>query len=318
MWRPVPNPGPDDPPRLTQGLQLEQLLRLLPRLTYLDLWPLIEPDNYGSAFIHLSKVLQKPTTLPLGFQNLRDFRSVGNWGMTYRLLVALMTLPSMRTIAVTVDGGDPFYTFQESEEDAALFAAAIAAAVGSSLVTDLQLVESNIPPATLRAILTVPRALTRLRCSSHLVETYFDLAAFGQSLEPLIPSLQHLSIDYSVAERWEVKWPTAMTLREWRALQTLQCPMMALLGRIPVEGRKLVDGLPRGLRALCVTEDMYWSTDRVLERLVTLLETGEMRSLQEMKIVLTEENETDEEGIGRLRRACEEVKVVFVVERKEM
>lgn len=317
LWYPVSHTGSAGPPRITQGLQLEQLLRMLPRLTYLDLWPLTEPDSYGNAFARLFELLQDPMTLPLGLQNLRDFRAVGSWGMTSRLLVAVMTLPSIRTIAVTVDDGDLVFTLHENVEDASLFAA-VTAAVGSSSVTDLHLVETNIPPPSLTAILTVPRALTHLKCSSQHVETHFDFAAFGRSLEPLLPSLQHLSIGYSVAERWEVDWHSAMTLREWRALHTLQCPMMALLGRIPLEHRRLVDSLPRGLRALCITEDMYWSTDKVVERLMTLLETGEIGSLQEMKLKLAEDNEVEENEVGRLRRACEKVKVVFVVERKEI
>lgn len=315
---PVPHTGSGPPPRITQGLQLEQLLRMVPRLTHLDLWPLTEPDSYGSAFTHLFELLQDPMTLPLGLHYLRDFRAVGNWGMTSRLLVAVMTLPSIRTIAVTVDDGNPFYTEYEDVDHAPLFAAAVAAAVGSSSVTDLQFVETNIAPPSLTAILTVPRALTHLGCSSQYVETHFDLAAFGRSLEPLLPSLQHLSISYSVAERWEVDWHSAMTLREWRGLQTLECPMMALLGRIPLEHCSLVDVLPRGLRELCLTEDMYWATDKVVERLVTLLETGEMGSLQEMKLKLAGDNEVEENEIERLRRACEEAKVLFVVERKEI
>lgn len=293
----------------TQGLQLEQLLCMVPRLTYLELWPLEYPDSYGCGFMRFSELLHDPMTLPLGLQNLREFHSVGGIGVTCLLLVAVMALPSIRIIAVTVNHNAQF----NSDQHDSLLTAAIAAAINSSSVTDLCLLESHIPYPLLTGILSVPRALTRFEFISLLMEMHFDFAGFRASLEPLIPTLRHLSIGCAMTELPEVnvRSRTVDTLRSWPALKTLRLPMIALLGRFPSDHPRLVDMLPRSLRSLCVMSDVYWSTESVVETLVTLLEPGQMGSLQEMKLVLVPGTGID---FRRLREACEEVEVAFVVE----
>lgn len=310
-----------------QGRQLVQLLHLLPRLTYLDLWPVEEPDNFrhlwpvdeqndGGVLTQFHALLTAPTTLPAGLQNLREFRSVRDMGIavTTALLIAVMALPSIRIIAVTID---------DSNDDPARTQPVLAlaeAAAGSSGVTDLQLLYSDLSQPVLVAVLVIPRALTRFKYRSQCPEWRVDLPPFGASLVSLVPTLQDLRVGFARSEPMHVDddlHGTIGPLSAWNALETFESPILALLGRFPEGKMSLLDILPRRLHTLRVVHDPFWSTQEVEGLVVDLLESGEMVALREIGYIFAPRVEIQESALVRLRRACEDVGVAFVVQREE-
>lgn len=160
---------------------------MLPRLTCLDLLPPDETDC-GSAMTTFRASLNDSTML----RNLREFRSIWNIGFTVNLLAAVMLLPSIRTIAVTVRES---YDEEVPAGNRSVQEMANAAA-GTSTVTDLQLLDTDFSEQWLAPLLTIPRALARFQHQSCMPETHIDLGLFGKVLGPLAPSLQYLSIGF--------------------------------------------------------------------------------------------------------------------------
>lgn len=303
-----------------QGLHLVQLLHMLPHLTHLDLWPPDEPES-GSRMTNFLAALKNRTMLAVGLQNLREFRSVMNIGFTAEFLIAAMTLPSIRTIVVTVS-----INYSDDNEDEPLRIKKVGdtaiAAAGTSTLTDLQLLCTDLSTKLLASLLGVPRALTRFRHQSAFPQTHFDLAEFGRVLGSLAPLLEHLNIGFGETNQVYATgtdgWGGSIgALGDWHALETLECPMMALLGRTPLDELSLVGVLPRGLRSLHVTEDVFWSTRRSVEVIVRLLETGEMASLREICLLFMDGIRVPRTVLDRLGRACEEAHVAFVTQTGE-
>lgn len=302
------------------GLHLVQLLHMLPRLTLLDLRPPDEP-GYVSRLTNLLAALKNRTMLAVGLQNLREFRSVMHIGFTAEFLIAAMTLPSIRTIAVTVS-----INFGDDNEGEPLRIKKVGdtaiAAAGTSTLTDLQLLRTDLSAELLASLLGVPRALTRFQHMSAFPQTDFDLARFGSVLGSLAPSLEHLNIGFGETNRVYTNgtdgWAGSIgALGNWHALEILECPMMALLGRTPLDELSLVGVLPRGLRSLRVTEDVFWSTSRSVEVIVRLLETGEMVSLREIRLLFMDDIGVPRSVLDRLGRACEEAHVAVVTQARE-
>lgn len=302
--------GFNDHPLSAQGAQIVLLLRLLPRLNILDLWALDE--GRGLGYTYFEDVLQPPLTLPLALQTIYEFRSVGTTsatGVTPMILVALMALPSIRKIVVAVTDEDI-----ESED----FLTAAAAAAGTSRVTELHLLYGDLTHRSLGAILKIPQALTRFSYSTMVAHSYFELVEFGEALAPLRSSLQHMWIDFADTERLgdedmdEDCYDTIGSLRGWEVLQTLDCPLMALLGRSRTAGsRRLSDMLPLGLHILRVVGDHYWTTGEVVDQVVGLLEQGGIPALQGLEVVFT--GEVLAVGMKeRLSRACERSHVLLI------
>lgn len=240
-------------------------------------------------------------------RNLREFRSIWNIGLTGNLLAVVMLLPSIRTIVVTVRER---YDEEEPAGNRSIQEMANAAA-GTSTVTDLQLLDTDLSEQFLAPLLTIPRALARFQHQSSLPQTHFDLGRFGKVLGPLAPSLQYLSIGFADAYAFaDLADGNIGPLCSWHALETLECPIMALLGRTPLDHLSLVGVLPRGLRSLRVTEDVFWSTNRTVELIVGLLEAGEMVLLREICLIFA--FEIPESVLEGLRITCEEANVTFV------
>lgn len=289
-----------------QGVHLVRLLRMLPRLTYLDLLPPDEPDC-GSAMTTFLASLNDSTML----RNLREFRSIWNIGFTVDILAAVMLLPSIRTIVVTVRER---YDEEEPAGNRSVHEMAKAAA-GTSTVTDLRLLDTDLSEKWLAPLLTIPRALARFQHQAYIPQTHFDLGLFGKVLGPLASSLKYLNIGFTEAyARVDLPDSNIGPLGSWHALETLECPILALLGRTPSDHVSLVAVLPRGLRCLRVTEDVFWSTRRTVELIVGLLETGEMVSLREICLIFN--YRIPESVLADLRITCEEANVTFVTLKK--
>lgn len=304
----------------TQALQLLQLLRILPRLTHLDLWPPYEPYSNDSVFAHFHSRLTAAPPDPAGLQSLREFRSAGNdaVGITPMILVALMALPLIRTIAVTID-----------DHWRRQFALDLAhAAAGLSGITDLELLFSDLALPLLATLLAVPRALARFQLLTLRTETRFHTPAFGRSLVVLAPSLRYLSVRFArthSSHLGDEQHGGIGSLASWHSLETLECPLVALLGQFPVAGQTLLGILPRGVRALRVWQDAFWHTEDLAEillalREVTLLFADFMdpqpsvmertRRMHEVENAVVRERE-----IARLRCACETAGVAFGMQR---
>lgn len=310
-----------------QHQDIVRLLRMLPRLAYLNLMSPDEPDS-GSFMTYFYTMLNNRTMLPVGLQTLREFRCVCNDSFTPELLILVMALPSIRIIAVTLSEscGDDSDSERDSDSDdddsdaaraKSLFAMATAAA-GSSTVTDLQLLDTNIPDRLLAALLTIPRGLTQFRHLSSCAQVYVNSARFLRALVSLAPSLQHLNIDFCPTptryyNNRDMPPYEIVSLRNWHALEILECPIMALFGWVSSDGVSLVGMLPTGLRSLHITEDQFWSPERTVELLVELLESREMVSLREIRVKFAGHMES---VVQKLILVCEEVNVVFLTPRE--
>lgn len=309
------NRGFDNHHLTEQGAQIVLILRLLPRLSSLEL----RAGNLRGAadYKHLKNALMFPTTLPIGLQNIHIIKSIGAstlTGITPMMLVALLDLPFIRTITVPITH-DP----QDSEQ----FMDAAASAAGTSTVTELNLHYGEIPITSLAVILKIPRSLTYFSYASD--GPFWDDNSFGKSLVPLQQALHGLDIDFTnmACFSWDrypidgyppTGYPTIGTLRGWEKLDTLKLPLVILLGEMwnPASGVCLVDLLPLGLRSLVVYDDWSWSGVELADQLVKVFEGGQMVALRELTVVGTWEIVTAEVK-ERLERVCRVAGVVFVV-----
>lgn len=287
-----------------QGAQLVVLLRLLPRLTSLSL--VIPNRGDGTYEEHFEAALTRPLTVPIGLQNLCEFR-IGGLGniVMYDALLALMALPSIRKITTAAVGGDVRTPIPD----------------GTSTVTDLTIGSSYLSNEALEAILRVPKALTRLSYTTTGIFWYFPLYTFGRAFLPVQNTAQHLCIDLANLDprhhdhempQW--RKDTIGCLRGWGALHTLEIPLLALLGRFVDVKLRLGDVLPLGLRRLVVYDDWFCPAEAMVQRLVGLLECGEIAALRELKVVV-KFKAVPGEMEEALRIACEQAEVVFVMER---
>lgn len=287
----------NDDPLLTVGAQLATFLTLLPGLKSIEIWPTDSSFNLSSTYTQLTSSLHAGT---LHLHALREFHSPEHTNLPTEFFLALLLLPSMRAIVIAIE--------DHGVENPQLVSAALAAA-GTSSVTDLGLLDIDLTTSTLAALLRVPRAVARLCFNSPPQHRPFSLRLFGQALSGIsaTPSLLNMHLSMQQDGLFDVHDGVG-SLMGWSGLQCLGGPLVALLGREQGAVR-LADVLPRGLRMLHVTGDVYWEGERVVEELLLLFEAKVMEALAELRCPLPEK-EMDAE---RLEIVCAKagVKVTF-------
>lgn len=279
---------PSHPASATTDLRVAIFLPLLPRLRTIEIWPTDASFNLSSTYTQLTSAVHAGT---LQLYALREFHSPEHTNLTTAFFLALLRLPSMRALVVSIE--------DHGVENPALVTAALAAA-GTSSVTDLGLLDIDLTPATFAALLRVPRAIGRLCFNSPPQHRPFSLRVFGKALDAIAASPSLLNLHLSMQQDGLFDAHDGVgSLRGWARLRCLGGPMVALVGR----GQRavgLADVLPRGLRALDITGDVYWEGDSVVKELLVLFEAQVMDALVELRCPMPEE----EENAERLEVAC--------------
>lgn len=302
------NLGHKDLPLTLQGAQLTLILRLLPRLTSLDLRA--RDASPGVSYTHLQDSLKCPGTLPAALNNIRVFKSTGaiyRAHITPLVLLALLRLPSIRELAVSI-------TEERGERDQFMAAATIAA--GTSGATKLSLYYSFITPEFIAAVLQLPQAVTHFSCAPHgpFYGAGDHVYQLRQALAPHEASLQELDLDYTDTPDLGV-WSagnTLGTLCGWAVLHTLKLPLVMLLGEQD-DAPRAGDMLPGGMRSLCVYDDWFWSGAKLVDQLVALLGCSGIRALQNLTVLVTWAV-LSPEVLQRLDCACREAGVCLIVD----
>lgn len=290
---------PFDDPLRRLGLDLTNFLPLLPHLKKIEIWPVDASFNLSSAYLQLTAAIHNDT---LHLHAFREFHSPEHTALTTDFFLALLRLPCMRVLVVCIQ--------DHGVENPTLVSAAFAVA-GTSSVTDLGLLDIDLTTttSTFAALLQVPRAIARLCFNSPPQHRPFSLRLFGQALAGIsaTPSLLNLHLSMQQDGLFDAHDGVGL-LRGWRGLQCLGGPLVALLGR-GQSGVRLADVLPRGLRMLDVTGDVYWEGGRVVQELLALFEASVMGALVEVRCQLPEE----EDDAQRLEVACRKagVKLAF-------
>lgn len=242
------NLGYKDHPLTIQGAQLTLMLRLLPRLTSLDLRSNPRPRV---RYTHFQDSLMSPATLPVALRNIRVFKCIGDPYLTYitpPMLLALLKLPSIREISASVRSN----LYQDEQ-----FKSALAIAVGTSRVTKLFLARRSVTPEFIIDVLQVPKSLTHFSCAPY--NTFYDREDHVHDLRQALAlhkfSLAELDLDpwdTTDLDAWKCK--TIGTFPEWPVLRTLRLSLVMLLGDPDNTSSNpgLADMLPRCLRALFV------------------------------------------------------------------
>lgn len=253
---------------LTQSLASEagQLVLLLHLVRHLQVLTLTSLDNNTDVFSQLIVTHDTslgPRTLPLPLRNLREFKCTKG-GVNAESLLTLLQLPCIRKVDVHLT------------DDTNMPLDLIEAAAGTSPVTTLRFAPADIPPPLLERILKIPTALSHFSYTTRS-NTVLPLSRFGQTLQPLRQTLQHLEIDLSgVTQPANMQHNPSLFLPgsfwDWPALQTVTCALWTLLGRQVVsDGLRLADVLPVGIRELDIRGDRFWTLEQEVGRLVELL-----------------------------------------------
>lgn len=303
------NLGFDDHPLSEQGTQIIVLLSLLPHLTSLLLWGL--RDSHTTIHNHFFDALKRRTTLPIGLQNISQFLSISDYSITAvtpEILVLILGLPAIRKITVSITN--------EPHEATPFIAAATTA--GTSLVTDINVWDANIAIQSLEAIMKIPKALTRFSFTCASVCQFYEIGEFGRVFMPLQRSIEYLYLDFERLDNFGGEealrqYGRLESLRGWNALHTIDCTLMALIGGVVEDAPCLEAVLPLGLRSLVIHEDWCWTVDQMVDQLVALLERA-MIALQELKVVLWIGRGVAAATEDRLRQACHEAHVVFLLD----
>lgn len=255
-------------------------------LFLLHLVPDVQELTFGDTPL-LRTYLEQTLATPIAdvpFQSLLKFTSYSP--VTLKMLLALMRLPSMRSITVSMS-----YNTDYSHHP--ILVDSIIAFAGQSSVTHLSLHTGNTSNSILQLILQMPRVLTALSymydCEYGLV---LDTPPMHTVLHHVRPALQSLSFGglYAVGlpEPYEVR---IGSVRNWPALTTLNCSLPALLGSRQNPTGRLVDVLPFGIRRLflwrkdehssLVKSREQWSVWQMTEQLVEVLQN---RSLEHLTV----------------------------------
>lgn len=302
------NLGFDDHPLTDQRAQIIMILRLLPQLTTLELRAGDGQPGYG--YEHFKASIMGPGTIPIGLQNIHLFKSVlisEGTCVTPMILLALLRLPSIRSIAVS---------YGEDDSETEMFMTAAALAVGTSLVTQLEINPGDINPTSLESILKIPKSLTSFFYSvGDMGYGKENLKQFGRALAPLQESLEHLDLHFTdTPSHWDYLYGvnTIGTLRGWENLRTLKTQLASLVGELR-NNLSLANLLPKGLSSLLVRDDCYWTGRDLVDQLISALRQGALVALRMMTVVVTLESLTVEME-ERLRCACREAGVELVLE----
>lgn len=214
------------------------------------------PDVQVLQFNHaplLQTYLEQTVTTPIAslpLQSLVKFTTYST--VTHTMLLALMRLPSIRSILVYMPYTE-LYTPEPGIVDR------IIAFAGQSTVTDLALHNGSTSNSLLQHILHVPRALTALTYMyDRQYGTVSATPALDTVLQHLAPTLQSLSCGglYGLPPCGPCELGIG-SLMNWPALTELNCSLPALLGSRQNPNGRLVDVLPLGIRSLFV-----WRKDR--------------------------------------------------------
>lgn len=260
----------------SQDAQLVLLLHHLPNVRKLELNT--PSTNFQYAHAHFEAAIRTPTPLlALGLRSLRAFHTAPNVATPW--LVALLRLPSLRTIEIGINDYDDTPVPSEIK--------------GTSGVTDLTLSCMGISTAVLASLLQIPAALTRFSYDEIYDEPYpvteADAAAFSAALQPLRPTLQHLVIHGLIRALGSgiSDLNRIGSLRAWPNLRTLCCPMETLLGwPMTAQLVHVVPAVIRDLELKWEITETQWPVDCVaqLVQLLQMKEACELRALARLTV----------------------------------
>lgn len=276
---------------------------ILPRLDVINVTFLFSYETYVFSEF-LNTLASRPiTTLPIALQSVRVIHcywwdTAGN--VNPAGFMALLRLPSIRTIDVRIKAG------KELED------ADVAEIERSSEVTSVGIGVGDQTMGSLVKILKVPRVLREFRYGHRAEDdrSTFDGTVFVKALEMHRVTLECLVLCFSddKARRWgEESGLEARigSLRGWPELKRVTCSLTTLLGKGKKVGvERLVSVLPVGIRALEIKRDIYWTDEEVAEEVAHMLEMKGAWGLSWLKVV-TIEMEQDK---MKLRRNKEKLK----------
>lgn len=245
----------------SQGARVALLVLLLPRLRVLDMTA-AHPDFFNNFM----EARSSPAFAQDILLNLRKFRYSSddrNVGLTPAALLTVLNLPCIRDVEVHIlrFREFPFTTFNVA---------------ATSTVTHLRFTKANLHPLFLEWVFKIPIALTHFSYSGERGTIDFNPPAFGRALALLRRRLEFLHLDLTEVALGDDgqtgSFPqTIGSLRDWPALRTVSCPLMALLGH-GVELHhppSFAYMLPVKIAELEILKDKYWplASDQVLELL---------------------------------------------------
>lgn len=277
-------------PLHSQGAEIALLLHLLPRLQTLDLSPPAYFDVLDD-FLTSQPYLPRAALAP-GLQSLRTihYRSAGCVAVDIATLLALLTLPALRTL----DIGFVDLEAAEAPPTAAM-------AVSSSRVTDLRFGFDDANAALLAQVLRIPQALTRLS-----FEQLGRGDGFSGALGAVRRSLEYLVVRLEGDE-------TVGSLRGWSVLRHVRCSMAALVGASR-DGDVLAGVLPLAIEGLWVEVGAGWLFAEVLRVVERLVGVKCVYGLVRLEVVVVEREWAQRgTGVERVREACEAAGVKLVV-----
>lgn len=166
-------------PRTMTNDYVELLLHLLPRVHELHLCPPDAPSSYNDFL----GATPNSVHLPLALRSVRHLSCTWishHHGVTSEMLLAMLTLPNIRTLEVEIleDIDDPYP----------------AITTATSPISKLHISYSQISLQSLARILQVPWALRHLSFSSTTYVMSTNLEELYPALEPLRPTLQLLEL----------------------------------------------------------------------------------------------------------------------------
>lgn len=263
-------------PLTIKGAQFTLLLRLLPRLTSIDLRV---HNREGIPPGPLQDSLMCLANPHVSLRNIRVFKCIENIYSTHitpLMLLVLLGLPSIREISVCV---------RADSANHKKFKTAAAIAVGTSHATNLFLAPNQLPPHFVIEILQIPKSLTHFSCTPHRPVDRSDdhVPLLAQALALHKSSLAKLDLNYSdtlYLGTWK-NGKTIGTFHGWPALRTLRLPLVMVLGK-PADtslAPALADILPRGLRSLFTYDDRFWSGEKLVTQLLAYLPRCELHNL---------------------------------------
>lgn len=294
------------------GAKFVLLIHLLPRLRVLRITCPVPSSSFtifmDSRYLARTLPIASPA-LPPVLQSLREFYSPtvrSLRGITHKTLVTLLLLPCIRCIDVKI---------ADTTTNSII---AMEGVTAVSTVTELHLADRTMAPTYLKIVLALPMALTYFSYSTIRQRYDFDLEGFWESMRPLGDTVVYLNLDLKLSgpsypdQEGPVGKAVTWSLREWCALRTLRCPLVALLGcESPEKHTVLVGFLPAGIRELEFREDGYWSYCEVVEQVVHLLD-HRMVAVPMLETVAVKGAEVLPSVQDQLSDACEAAGVTVV------
>lgn len=305
-WQTPSLAGPVVPISNLLHVQLGQLHYFLPALQTLEIIPPFQlplRDPFAAAAMGDSSA----------FPSLRQLtwhQHGGNSGISPTQLLSLLTLPSLRRITVHMAHGPGMDCL-----DPVL----LGAHLRSSAITHLTLQHGNMTACALAHILRLPRALTHFTYSDSHANPLgnLDLRSFRLALLVVRDTLQYLRLGFCSALEDDNEWPAYRglgSLREWPALQSIGCTMMALLGRSEGAVECLGDVVPAVVREVILVSGWGdWSSEELARQIAMMVGRSGGSALQWLEVMTLERGIIGEEMEDGLRAVCEEAGVSLVI-----